>query len=115
MHFCQQYPVWLDSRAKPELLCPVEISEDSPLPVGRVELRGVASGYIDSGFAITDATTLISRQALQRLRRWSWLRIREPQVRAHREATRGDEQPSQGAAISVTVLSADNADKEGEG
>src|ERR1035441_6615714 len=43
----------ITTRAKPELLCPVESTEDSPLPAGRVELSIVASGYIDSGFALT--------------------------------------------------------------
>src|ERR1039458_8494546 len=45
------------ARAKPELLCPVESTEDSPLPAGRVELSIVASGYIDSGFAIAKHST----------------------------------------------------------
>ena len=39
-------------RAKPELLGPVEICQDSPLPAGRVESSIPASRYIDSGFAI---------------------------------------------------------------
>src|ERR1019366_5469493 len=51
------------ARAKPELLCPVESTEDSPLPDGRVELSIVASGYIDSGFAIATSVTQLKRAA----------------------------------------------------
>ena len=38
--------------AKPELLCPVSWTSGSALPVGRVDLSVVASGYTYSGFAI---------------------------------------------------------------
>src|ERR1017187_491249 len=38
-------------RAKPKLVCPVELCAGSALPVGRVDLRPMASGYGDSGFA----------------------------------------------------------------
>jgi hypothetical protein len=44
-------------RAKPELMCPDELSTRSPLPVGRVDLRAVVSGYSDSGFAIAGHVT----------------------------------------------------------
>ena len=43
--------------AKPELVCPVDASEDLPLPDGRVELAMISSRYVDCGFAITAAKT----------------------------------------------------------
>jgi len=42
----------VQSRAKPELMCPDELSTRSPFPVGRVDLRAVVSVYSDSGFAV---------------------------------------------------------------
>ena len=39
-------------RAKPDLVCTVEPIAGSPLPVGHVDLRAVASGYSHSGFAV---------------------------------------------------------------
>ena len=47
-------------------MCPVESTEDSPLPAGRVELNIVASGYIDSGFAI--ASMEFAQKSLSGLR-----------------------------------------------
>ena len=43
-------------RAKPELVWPVNFCAGSPLPVGRVDLSAVVSGYSHSGFAIASRT-----------------------------------------------------------
>jgi hypothetical protein len=40
------------STAKPELLCPRKFRVGSLLPGGRIDLKPVASGYINCGFAL---------------------------------------------------------------
>jgi hypothetical protein len=46
--FCRR----LNPRAKPAFLCPFENFSGSPLPEGRVDLRGSAPGYTEAGFAL---------------------------------------------------------------
>jgi hypothetical protein len=52
-------------RAKPELVCPVESCAESPLPVGRVDLSEVPSGYSYSGFAIVVPAAMTPEARMQ--------------------------------------------------
>jgi len=51
---------WL--RAKPEFLWPDQRCSGSPLPDGRVDFRGMLSGYIYSGFAISGQQSALENE-----------------------------------------------------